>query len=121
MKHLAPIFLAIAAPATAQMVPIERAPGAPITPAPRPIARATVPPAVIPTVPPLPAIPFPTLSPAQAVWVTEWLNGGRDQGLTANRDLIGAVASQITMTIVGPFAIASGQPLVIQADRKSVV
>ena len=95
MKHLAPIFLAIAAPATAQMVPIERASGAPITPAPRPITRATVPPAVIPTVPPLPAIPLPTLSPAQAVWVTGWLNGGRDQGLTANRDLIGTVATPV--------------------------
>lgn len=93
MKYIAPVLLAIAAPATAQMVPIERAPVAAHVPVPAPIASSTLPPAVVPTLPPTPVIPLPTLSPAQAAWVTEWLSSGRDQGLTANKDSINSVAA----------------------------
>lgn len=90
MKYLTPVLLTLAAPAAAQMVPIERAPAAATVPA--PVVQSTVPPAVVPTLPPAPVIPLPTLSPAQAAWVTAWLSGGRDQGLTADRDVIGSVA-----------------------------
>lgn len=90
-RHFAlPIFV-IASPLSAQMVPIERAPApvaAPTTPA------ATMPPPVVPTlVQPVPApLPLPALSPAQAAWAAAWLSGGREQGLSIDRDVIGSVA-----------------------------
>ncbi len=96
MKYFTPVLLAVAAPAMAQMVPIDRAPVAATVPVPAPVAQPTVPPVVVPTVPPVPVIPLPTLSPAQAAWTIAWLSGGREQGLTADRDVIGSVADAPT-------------------------
>lgn len=88
------IAASFSAPAVAQMVPIERAPA--------PTTSVAAPPAVPGAVSPLPAVPpvvpivpvvLPTLSPAQASWLTAWLSGGRDQGLSVDRDVIGSVAS----------------------------
>lgn len=87
-----PIFV-LASPLSAQMVPIERAPAsAPATPV------VTPPPPVVPTlVQPVPApLPLPTLSPAQSAWAAAWLSGGREQGLSIDRDVIGSVADAPT-------------------------
>ena len=89
-----PIFV-IASPLSAQMVPIERAAApvaAPATPA------ATTPTPVVPTlVQPVPApLPLPTLSAAQAAWAAAWLSGGREQGLSLDRNVIGSVADAPT-------------------------
>lgn len=108
MNRLPLLLLAISAPATAQMVPIERAPAAKpptvkptvaaVPPAVAPAVAAPVaPPAVVATVVPPPApLPLPTLSPAQAAWATAWLSGGREQGLSIDRDVIGSVADAPT-------------------------
>ena len=90
-RHFAlPIFV-IASPLSAQMVPIERTP-APVAAQAAP--AATSPPPVVPTlVQPVSApLPLPTLSPAQAAWAAAWLSGGREQGLSIDRDVIGSVA-----------------------------
>ena len=89
-----PIFV-IASPLSAQMVPIERAAApvaAPATPA------ATTPTPVVPTlVQPVPApLPLPTLSAAQAAWAAAWLSGGRELGLSLDRNVIGSVADAPT-------------------------
>jgi L,D-transpeptidase YcbB len=83
-----PLF-AFAAPLSAQMVPIERAP-APVA------ATVTPPPPVVPTVAPVAPIVLPTLSPAQVAWATTWLSGGREQGLSISKDVIGNVAAAPT-------------------------
>lgn len=93
--------LGLAAPVSAQMVPIERAPAA-VSPVLKPpvavIAPSVAPPPLVPTIvaPPPAPLPLPQFSPAQASWVTAWLSGGRDQGLTADKDVIGAVANAPT-------------------------
>lgn len=76
----------IAAPATAQMVPIERASTAPANaPIAEPPASPTLPPPVAPTVNVPAPIPLPAISPEQAAFLTLWIqDGGADQGLTAN-------------------------------------
>ncbi len=61
--------LLFAAPAFAQVPAI-----APTVP--------SVAPAIVPTVPVVP-VPLPTLSPAQAVFLTQWLQAGANQGLGA--------------------------------------
>ena len=109
MKRFAPVIaagiLGMATPATALMVPIERASVAkpavvkPSVTAAAPAAvQPVMPPPVVPTIaPPAPVpLPLPTLSPAQAAWVTAWLSGGREQGLTVDRDVIGTVANAPT-------------------------
>jgi murein L,D-transpeptidase YcbB/YkuD len=101
MKYLSLGLLALAAPAFAQMVPIERTPvAAAQAPATTTAPAMVAPPPFVPTVaptPPAPApVPLPTLSPAQVAWATAWLSGGRDQGLTADKDVIGAVANAPT-------------------------
>jgi murein L,D-transpeptidase YcbB/YkuD len=75
----------IAAPATAQMVPIERASTAPANaPVAEPPASPTLPPPVAPTVNVPAPIPLPAISPEQAAFLTQWIQGGgADQGLTA--------------------------------------
>ncbi|UVO55883.1 L,D-transpeptidase family protein [Sphingomonas sp. SUN039] len=83
------------------MVPIERAPAASAKPVVvSPAATVpTAPPPVVPTLapaPPAPVVPLPTLSPAQAAWAAAWLSGGRDQGLSVDKDVIGAVANAPT-------------------------
>ena len=68
-----------AAPATAQMVPVERAPVA--TPAaPPPPQSPSLPPPVTPTIGA--PLPLPTLSAAQAAFLASWVRGGAHQGLT---------------------------------------
>ena len=94
MKYSTFLLLAVAAPAAAQMVPIDRAPLA--SPIPAPAAQPTPPPPLVPTVQPAPVIPLPTLSPAQAAWAAAWLSGGRDQGLSVDKDVIGSVADAPT-------------------------
>ncbi len=86
-------FFVIASPLSAQMVPIERAPAAVVA-----TTAPTPPPPVVPTlVQPIPApLPLPTLSPAQSAWATAWLSGGREQGLSIDRDVIGSVADAPT-------------------------
>lgn len=85
-----PIFV-VASPLSAQMVPIERAPAPAAVPA---APAVTSQPPVVPTLVQLvPApLPLPTLSPAQAAWAAAWLSGGREQGLSIDRDVIGSVA-----------------------------
>jgi len=69
-----PSVFAFAAPALAQVPPtVPTVPSLPY--------EAVLPP-VVPTVPVAP-VPLPTLSPAQSAWLTDWLAGGADQGLTA--------------------------------------
>ncbi len=70
-------LLALAVPATAQMVPIER------TPAPAPTAQPTAPPLVQPTLPAPAPVVLPTLSAPQEAFLATWIIGGADQGLTA--------------------------------------
>ncbi|MEP6785168.1 MAG: L,D-transpeptidase family protein [Sphingomonadales bacterium] len=76
----------IAAPAAAQMVPIERKPA---TPASAPVSQGadpvapTLPPAVAPTINVPAPVPLPTISAEQAAFLTLWIQGGADQGLTA--------------------------------------
>lgn len=94
MKYITFVLFAVAAPAAAQVAPMERAPVSATVPV--PVVQPTIPPAVVPTVSPAPVIPLPTLSPAQAAWVTAWLSDGREQGLTADRDVIGSVADAPT-------------------------
>lgn len=64
------------APAFAQMVPIERAPAPTVVP-------SVTPPAVVPTVGAPAPVVLPTLSAAQEAFLTIWIMGGADQGLTA--------------------------------------
>lgn len=75
----------IAAPATAQMVPIERASTAPATAAvAEPPVSPTLPPPVAPTVNVPAPVPLPAISTEQAAFLTLWLqDGGADQGMTA--------------------------------------
>lgn len=84
---LAPTSLAasLAAPvaAQAQGVPQPLVPPVFSQPA-TPAAAPSVPPPVVPTAP-LPPVPLPKLSAAQADFLRGWLAGGREQGLTANR------------------------------------
>ncbi|MFZ4747460.1 MAG: L,D-transpeptidase family protein [Sphingomonas sp.] len=92
------IILLIAAnlsvPASAQMVPIERAPLATTSvPTPPVVPSPVSPTPTVLTVPPTAPVVLPTLSAAQASWLTAWLSGGRDQGLSVDRDVIGLVAS----------------------------
>jgi L,D-transpeptidase YcbB len=94
--RLIPLLIAasLSAPASAQMVPVERSPVAATAVAPPPVAATAVtPPPVVPTVVPTVPVVLPTLSPAQASWLTAWLSGGRDQGLSVDRDVIGSVAN----------------------------
>ncbi len=88
-------LLALAAPATAQMVPIERA-AAPVKPVAVAPVAPTPPPPLAPTVAIPAPVPLPVLSPAQASFLTAWLSGGRDQGLSVDRDVIGSVANAPT-------------------------
>lgn len=75
----------LAAPAFAQMVPIERAATAPANAqVAEPPASPTLPPPVEPTVNVPAPIPLPTVSPVQAAFLTTWLQGGADHGLTAD-------------------------------------
>lgn len=91
------IAACLSAPAGAQMVPVERAPATTTVMAPPPVAPGSVsPPPVVPTVVPVAPVVLPTLSAAQASWLTAWLSGGRDQGLSVDRDVIGSVASTPT-------------------------
>ena len=96
MHRLIPLsLLVLGTPALAQMVPIERAP----SPAPAPAATAAtpvVPPPLAPTlVQPLPApVPLPVLSPAQASFISDWLQGGSNQGLSANSSTAPALAGE---------------------------
>lgn len=86
-----PLYL-LAAPALAQMVPIERAPApaaVPAKPAPVPTPPATAvtpPPPVAPAVAVPAPIPLPALSPAQAAYLSGWIKGGADQGLSSAPD-----------------------------------
>lgn len=73
-------LLTLAAPAFAQMVPIERAPA----PAVMPTVTPTAPPPVVPTVVAPAPVVLPSVSPAQAAFLTQWIQGGADQGLTAS-------------------------------------
>lgn len=75
----------LAGPAAAQMVPIDRAATAPANaPVAEPPASPTLPPPVAPTVNVPAPVPLPAISPAQAAFLTGWLQGGADHGLTAN-------------------------------------
>ena len=88
-RFLALPLLVIGSPALAQMVPIERG-SAPVV---APAVPATPPPPVVPTViAPAPVV-LPTLSATQIAWATAWLSGGREQGLSTDKDVIGNVAS----------------------------
>ncbi len=90
------LMLPLAGPSLAQMVPIERAPSAEAAAKPAtklsakpPAATATLsavvptaPPPLVSTVAPVVIAPLPPLSAAQAAFLTSWLAGGREQGLT---------------------------------------
>lgn len=73
----APSKPAPAKPDPVQLVPGQ--PGGPPAPATPPASRV-VPPVAVPVIP---AMPLPTLSPAQSAWLTSWLDDGADHGLTA--------------------------------------
>ena len=83
-----PLFL-LGSPVLAQMVPIERA----SPPAATQVVPATPPPPLVPTLTPPPPIALPMLSATQIAWATAWLSGGREQGLSIDKDVIGNVAS----------------------------
>jgi aspartate carbamoyltransferase len=88
------IAASLSVPASAQMVPIERAPAATTAVPTPPVVPSTIaPPLSMPTEVPAAPVAIPTLSPAQASWLTAWLSGGRDQGLSVDNDVIGSVAS----------------------------
>lgn len=88
-RYLALPFLVIGSPVLAQMVPIERA-QAPMV---EPTLPVTPPPPLVPTVIPAAPVVLPKLSATQVAWATAWLSGGREQGLSIDKDVIGNVAS----------------------------
>jgi len=66
----------LSAPASAQMVPIERAPLATTSvPTPAAVLSPVSPTPTVLTVPPTAPVVIPTLSAAQASWLTAWLSG----------------------------------------------
>jgi len=76
--------IALAGPVFAQSAPTQLVPGQPGgPPAPPavPAAQRVTPPVVTPVAP---VMPLPTLSPAQAAWLTDWLGDGAEHGLTAS-------------------------------------
>jgi murein L,D-transpeptidase YcbB/YkuD len=79
--------IALAGPVFAQSAPTQLVPGQPGgPPAPpaapaAPAAQRVTPPVVTPVAP---VMPLPTLSPAQAAWLTDWLGDGAEHGLTAS-------------------------------------